>query len=175
MELLIVTVLGALVFAGALSLHMSSLNFLKTRQEIDITMAPDIALEPVTRKVGIAFEANINPARQLNLRVDQDCNGGARNTPADATDDAWWHFRLMGGRLLALCDGTATTNLLSVGSPAGTTALMAGLDTTGTGSDVNIDNPSTQGANTVVALHIVSLNPLITVDTEAALGASAKQ
>ena len=175
MEILIAVILVGLVFAGALSMYTSSLKLLKARQSIDVTTAPDISLEQVARKVSLALEANISPASQLNLRLDQTCGGAALNSPAVSAGDAWWHFSFKANALLALCDTVMGTSLTSVGVPAGTTELTPNLDTTVTGSNFQIVNPSGSGAATVIGMHVVSTSPIITIDTETALGATAKR
>ena len=101
-ELLIATVLVGFVFVGAASMYTSALKFLQARENVDVTASPDIAVEPVTRKVACALQGGISPASQLNIRMDQTCGGAALATPAVAGDDSWWHFRLTNSQLLAL-------------------------------------------------------------------------
>lgn len=173
MEILIAVVLVSLVFTAAISLYTSGIKQLKARQAVDVTTSPDIFLEQVAKKISIASAANMAPATQLNIRVDQDCAGAALATPSNTTDDNWWHFRPAGTELLAFCDNVPGTVLTSIGNPVGTTSLISNLDTAT--SNFAIINPSATGNPTVISMHIVSTNPIMTVDTEAALGASPKR
>ncbi len=176
-ELLIVVALIGLVFAGAISMYTSALKFLGARQSVDVTTSPDIALEQITRKAALANAVSLSEAgnSQLNLRVDQSCAGGALSTPSNIADDNWWHFRLRNTALLSYCDNAGLTTLQTVSNPPGTAAIMSNLDTNAGGSSFQIVNPSTSGAPTVISIHIVSTDPVLTVDTETALGAASKR
>jgi len=174
-EILIATALLGAVFTAAISMYASGIKALKQRQAVDISVSPEVSLEGVTRKIAVAFEADINPAPQLNIRLDQTCGGADLATPSNAADDVWWHFRFKSNALLALCDNSQATVLTNPGSPAGTIELISNVDTSGPGSDMTITNPSGSGSASVVHIHLVSTNPVLTVDTETALGAKSKR
>ena len=177
MEILIATALLGLVFTAAISIYTSGIKTLKQRQAVDVTVSPEVSLESVTRKISVAFEGNINPTPQLNIRVNETCGGAALPTSSisNAADDAWWHFRFKSSALLALCDNSQATVLTNIGAPAGTIALISNVDTTGSASDMTITNPSGPGSASVVTIHLKSSTPDLTVDTETALGATSKR
>ena len=178
-ELLTVIVLLGLVFFGATSLYLTALRMLKARQSVDVTALPNVALEQMVKKVVVANNSPptslTQAGSQLNLRIDYDLCSDTRAvpTPSNFADDNWWHYRFTGGQLLFLCNNAAGTNLTAAGNPAGTVALLSGLNTATT--LISITNPSASGTATVANIHLVSTTPAMTIDTEAAFGATTKR
>ncbi len=175
-ELLIVIALLSVVFLGAASIYTSALRFLKSRQAVDVTLSPAIALEQITRRTSVANLASLTQAgTQLNLRLDFDVCTTTRAfaTPANYADDNYWHYRFVGTQLLSFCDNAAATPIVALDNPGGTVSVIDNLDTAT--STVQITNPSSSGAATVISFHVVSTNPLVTIDTESSLGAAPKR
>ena len=179
-EILIVCVLISMVLLAGVSLYTSSLRFMRAQEAMDVTTLPDVALEDLARKISVANSATRTRGNnQLNLRIDYTgCNWGALDPagPANTAGDSWWHYRLRGGNgngeLLVYCDDTPDPNVGSGGTPG--TLLLPNLNNAGGGSTFNITNPSGAGNPTVVNVHVVSVTPTVTVDTEVALGAAPK-
>ncbi len=155
-------------------MYTSSLKFLKTRQSVDVTLSPDIAFEPVARKIAVANFADLTVGgSQLNIRVDQACSGTANATPSTTADDSWWHYRFTTTKLMALCENPTNSNptLTSSGIPVGTVELLDTLSNNA--SAWALINPSAAGNNGVVSVQLRS--PSVNVDTEISLGATSKR
>ena len=187
MELLIAGVMISLVMIAAFSLYSSGLRLFVQARTYDVTAIPEVAVEDLVRKINSANFADINPANQLNLRVDYAaCNPASVPTPANTADDSWWHYRFLNSELLGLCEAVnSNPTLTAVGAPAGTTAILGNLDTvaalpayppgTGSGgSGFQLVNPSVSGTPTVVYVHVNSTNPVKELNTEAAWAASKR-
>lgn len=186
-ELIIAVTLLSFVFLAAISMYLTGLRFYGARQAVDISALPDVAVESIVKLVNVANSAAVTlpgsgspvTGSQLNLRIDYDSCSNTRGTvtPDNLADDFWWHYRFIGNQLLYLCGNTAgaalpAVTLTAVGNPAGTVALLSNLDTAS--SRFQITNPSSAGSATVISVRVVSTTPLVTVDTEAALGAASK-
>lgn len=185
MELLIAGVMISLVMIAAFSLYSSGLRLFVQARTYDVTLIPEVAVEDLMRKINVANFAGINPANQLNLRVDYlNCNPATPDPagPANTAADSWWHYRFQAGTLLGLCDAAQNTVLAAAGNPAGTVVVLNNLDTVtpmpayppGTGSGGSgflFVNPSGAGAPNVVYVHVNSTNPLKELNTEVAWAA----
>lgn len=170
-ELLVALVLVSMVFLGAISLYATGLKFLAARQAVDVSVSPTVSLEQIVRNISIANTANLtNGDSQLNLRLDFTCAGVALGSPGNTGDDSWWHYRFIASKLRVLCDNVPGT---TVSAGAGPTDLLDNVNISA--SAFSIINPSASGADTVVSIHLVSTDPAITIDTEAALGAASKR
>ena len=173
MEILIAIVLTSFVFAGGMSMYTSSLKFLKTRQNTDLTLSPDIAFEPVARKIALANFANLtHGGSQLNIQLDQACNGTPLATPSNTGDDSWWHYRFVTTNLMSFCENSNTNPTLTApGNPAGTVSVLDTLSNNA--STWAALNPSAAGTPTVIGVQLRS--PTVNVDTEIKLGAATKR
>lgn len=191
LELMIGAVMISLVMVAAFSLYTTGLNLFTKTATRDITQAPEPVIEEVARRINTANFASFDAGTgQLNLRADFiNCNPSTPDPagPSVFTSDSWWHYRFVNNQLLSYCENANTNPLLSApGNPASTTAILSNLDMTGglpqyppgtgTGrSSFQLVNPSGTGNATVVYIHINSTNPAKELNTEVAVGVSAKR
>ncbi len=168
-ELLIVVILLGGVFLGAISIYTSGLKFLNARQAIDVSVSPEIVVETIVKKIVLANQGSTaSGGSQLDLRLDESCAGAALATPATTADDNYWHYRFIGTDMRGVCDGVLATTV-----NAGHPLLMQNLQ--GGAGSFTLSNPSASGAPTVISIHVQSVTPPVTVDTEGALGAATKR
>lgn len=157
-ELLIVSLILSVVFLGAGAVYISALKFLKNMQtyysgqsgasQVDVL----IALEQITRQLGLANEAIIDPTgQQLEFRWDYQLNTFVPNhTPSDLTDDTWMKFAIIGGNLYWKNETTEGQDVTSSDQQ-----LVQGL-VLQPGSEFALANPSGQGIATVVDIVFIS-------------------
>jgi prepilin-type N-terminal cleavage/methylation domain-containing protein len=178
-ELLIGLVMISMVFAGSISLYLSSLKFLKRSQATDVTTNPAVSVENLTTPIGLANEAWVNgiagpagPGLTLDLRADYpvcgDFTAPIPNSAANFADDNYWHYGFVGTGLYTICDSNPNTVVTAVGS----TLLIPNVDVAS--STFEIVNPSGSGASTVVAIHLVTTTPAATLETNVVLSGRAK-
>lgn len=169
-EILVGTLLVGVVFLGGASVHITALRFLGTAQQNSfvITTDPAVMLEDVARRISLSNQATITVGNsRLNVRSDYNCLGAPLNTPNNTVDDQWWHYRFQSSTLTWKCNGLPT----DIG-PAGPILIS---NVTTASSYFAIINPSGAGQPTVVNIRLVSTVPVTTLDTNVALGASAKR
>ena len=170
MELLVALSLTSVVFLAAISVYLSALKFLKTTQQSGVSTNTVATLEDISKRISLANSAVVtgggNP--QLNVRADYAvCSYNVLNTPANVADDNWWHYRLINNALRFICDANAATAVSGTGS-----ILIDNVNTGG--STLRLINPSAAGNPTVVNIHVVTTSPVLTLDTNVALGAASK-
>ena len=170
MELLVAVILISLVFIGSTAVYISGLKFLRLAQQNDVSTSPVIAVEDITQKISFANDAAL-AGGQLTIRADyptcSDFSVANVNSAANTADDRFWHYGFVNGALRSVCDAAAGT-VVGAGSPI----LVSNVNIAA--SNFQINNPSGAGVPTVVRLHVVALQPALTLDTNAALGARSK-
>lgn len=173
-EILIATIMVGMVFLGGISIYGSAFKFVKTSQQTDVSTNPAIALEIMTKRISLSNAGTLTfGTKQLNVRSDYACPDSfvSKNTPADFSDDNYWHYGFVNGAggtaLRTRCDASATTNVDSSDS-----ALLNGVDFDG--SNFGLVSPSGSGIPNVVNVHLEATSPAVTLDTNVALGAQAK-
>ena len=103
MEILVALMLIGFVFIMATSVYTTGLRMLNTQRDAAMTTTPTtISLESVTKKIVIGVDATLTDqdvdgnGTQINVRVDQACNGAPRIPPTlTAADDNYWHYRFI--------------------------------------------------------------------------------
>ena len=177
MELMVALLLVTFVTLAAISVYTTSLNFLRRAQTTDVTTLPVVSIENIAKRISVSNRMTTTApglpvvGAQLNACGDYiTCTYTPRNTPSNFADDGCWHYAFMNDNTLrTICDnapGTAVT--------LADTTLISNVDTTV--SVFTLANPSAVGNATVGHIHVLTTaSPVAEVDTDVALGASAKR
>ncbi len=174
LELMIATLMIALVFAVAISLYSTGSRFVSSQNtNSDPTTNATVILEDIAKRISICNQSTYDSGTgTLHLRCDYTAGTYTpRNTPSNFADDAYWHYRFFNGNLLLLSNNVAGS--VPNGAAAGEIIIPG----------VNVENSSfarvnATGAGTTVSTRIdirvtTSSAPVSEVRTSAILGAAA--
>ena len=170
-ELLIAVLMISMVFAGTTSVYLSSLKFLKTAQQTDVTINPSVSLETISKVISLGNDATLtNGGSQLNIRADYAmCSDFTTSltTPANNSDDNYWHYMLIGGAVRATC---GNNNIAA--SPVDTNSPI--LISNATAFSITWFDPSGTGLSTISQISVTTSSPPMTLTTKVAMRQEAK-
>ena len=176
-ELMVALLLISLVFLAGISVYTTGFRFLRVVQNTDVTMLPVVSVEDIAKRVSLSNVMTTSApgapvvGAQLNVCGDyQLCTYTPLNTPNNFADDNCWHYAFMNtNELKTSCNNNANAPV----TPAGTT-LINNVNTVL--SSFTLVNPSASGNATVAHIHVrTTVPPVAELDTDVALGASAKR
>ena len=175
MEMLVTLLLVSLVFLAGISVYTTGFKFLRTAQNTDVTTLPVVSVEDIAKRISVSNRMTTTApgapvvGAQLNVCGDyQTCTYTPRNTPANLADDGCWHYAFLNTNVLKTsCDNSANAAVTAAG-----TTLINSVNTAL--SSFALVNPSGAGNATVVQIHVRTTVPVAELDTNVALGASAK-
>ena len=199
MEILIASLLVSLVFLAAISVYMNALKSLRDpKSSFNADLPFSVPLSLILNDIAIALDVTkkIGPgvgdstigatSKQINLRLDATCPGGAVHgppytfpdfpTPGDQSDDSYVHYAFISGGVRSLCNSAVPGNRFT-DVTGGDPSLIDNVDESL--SDFSLVNPSTAGATgNVVHIKLVSIPagnaPAVLLETDVAAGSKSK-
>lgn len=170
-ELLIASLMLTIVLGGAGAVYVSGARFLGSMNQLTVEGQPP-TLNAITKRIDLGNQATVsNSGYQLNIQCD--CNPDlSLQTDGPGVNDTWFHIGIVNGATSVdvrwAADNNPTTTVSSSDE-----VLYSKIDKPN--SSFTLVNPSGQGTATVVQTTLAFTSPKVTLKTQNALGAGAKQ